>query len=122
MVAIAPSVAVYASNAICPIQPTGMISNERPSPLYNRPYAVPNPQPRVVEGILKTENLQVERKSFTLQLRENPRGRLLRITEDVQGRRNQIIIPSTGLEEFRRVIADMAKAAGEIPEGQPKTP
>jgi len=109
----------FPEHALCEIDPnpkTCMISNERPSPYYNHSYSVGNPPPRVVEGILKSESLQVERKSFTLQLRENPRGRLLRINEEVQGRRNTIIIPSTGLEEFRRVFAEMAKAAADLPE------
>jgi hypothetical protein len=96
-----------------------MISNERPSPSINRSYPYGNPQPRVVEGVLKSESLQIERKTFTMQLRENPRGMLLRFSEDVQGRRNNIIIPAPGLEEFRRIVAEMAKAAVEFPEGKP---
>jgi len=32
---------------------------------------------------LKTERLQIERKAFVFSLKENPRGRFLRITEDV---------------------------------------
>jgi len=51
-------------------------------------------------------------------LKENPRGRFLRITEDVGGRRDNIIVPSTGLAEFKRLVDEMVKAAGEIPEKQ----
>ncbi len=47
---------------------------------------------------LKTEKVQIERKVFTLSLRENPRGRFLKVTEDVGGRRDTLIIPSSGLE------------------------
>ncbi|MGD1020002.1 MAG: hypothetical protein ABSA12_11885 [Verrucomicrobiia bacterium] len=46
-------------------------------------------------------HLQVERKQITFDLRENLRGTFLRITEEVSGRRNSIIIPTTGLELFR---------------------
>ena len=53
---------------------------------------------------LFNEHVQVERKMFTFELRENPRGRFLRITEDVGGRRDTIIIPSTGLDEIRTVL------------------
>ena len=67
------------------------------------------------EETLKTEKLQIERKAFVFALKENPRGRFLRITEDVGGRRDTIIIPSTGLEEFRRVIEAMVKASAETP-------
>jgi hypothetical protein len=48
-------------------------------------------------------------------LKENPRGRFLRITEDVNGRRDNVIIPSTGLDDFRKIVNEMAKAAAEIP-------
>lgn len=43
------------------------------------------------------------------------RGRLLRITEDIGGRRNSIIIPSTGLKEFKELLEEMIKAADELP-------
>jgi hypothetical protein len=96
-----------------------MISNERPSPHGYRSYSAGPPKPPVNEDTLKTEKIQIERKTFIFTLKENPRGRFLRITEDVNGRRDNVIIPSTGLEEFRKVVDDMTKAATEIP---PKTP
>ena len=37
----------------------------------------------------------------------------MRITEDVGGRRDTIIIPAPGLEDFRKVLDEMVKAAGE---------
>ena len=48
--------------------------------------------------------VKIERKMFSFSLRENPRGRFLRITEDVGRRREAIIIPSTGLIQFRDLI------------------
>ncbi|MBN2302353.1 MAG: hypothetical protein JXN60_07560 [Lentisphaerae bacterium] len=42
---------------------------------------------------------------------ENPRGRFLKITEDVGGRRNTVIIPATGLEQIRDIF-DRAISAG----------
>jgi len=53
---------------------------------------------------MKSENIAVERKTFIFDLRENPRGRFLRITEDANGRRDSIVIPASGLEDFRRVL------------------
>jgi|SRR5450432_838053 hypothetical protein len=90
-----------------------MISNERPSPFGRQPYS--QPKPPVQEDTLKSEQIQIERKSFVLTLKENPRGRFLRITEDVGGRRDTIIIPSTGLEEFKKLLDEMVKASNEIP-------
>ena len=65
-----------------------------------------------------TEKIQIERKTFVFTLKENPRGRFLRITEDVGGRRDNIIIPAPGLEEFKRVIDEMVKAAEAPPKEQ----
>ncbi len=45
--------------------------------------------------------LQIERKQITFDLKENPQGTFLRITEEVSGTRNSIVIPTTGLELFR---------------------
>jgi hypothetical protein len=73
-----------------------------------------------VDNVLLTEKIQIERKQFFFDLKENPRGRFLRITEDVGGRRDTIIVPSTGLEEFRAVIQRAIEAeqhAGPVPVG-----
>lgn len=90
-----------------------MISNER-SPYGSRPPGFSS-KPPVAEETLKTEKIQVERKTFILTLRENPRGRFLRITEDVGGRRDSIIIPATGLEDFKKVVDEMLKVSTETP-------
>ena len=92
-----------------------MISNDRPSPYGNRPYGAYSSKPPVPEETLKTEKLQIERKTFILSLKENPRGRFLRITEDVGGRRDTIIIPAPGLEDFKKVLDEIVKAATEMP-------
>ena len=91
-----------------------MISNERPSPYgARRPYSQPRPQ--VQEDTLKSDKVQIERKTFLFALKENPRGRFLRITEDVNGRRDNIIIPATGLDEFKKVFDDMVRTSNEKP-------
>jgi len=103
-----------------------MISNERPSPYGRQPYqshghssyGAPKygqPKPFVQEDTLKTAEVQIERKFFVFTLKENPRGRFLRITEDVGGRRDTIIIPSTGLADFKKIVDEMVKASEEIP-------
>jgi len=58
---------------------------------------------------LHTAHLQIERKHFTFDLRENPQGTFLRVTEEVSGRRNTIIIPATGLEQFRDSLNEVIK-------------
>ena len=100
-----------------------MISNERPSPYGNRPYNsgynTSPPRPPVNEDTLKTDKIQIERKTFVISLNENPRGRFLRITEDVGGRRDTIILPATGLGDFKRVIDEMVRASDDAPSKTP---
>jgi hypothetical protein len=90
-----------------------MISNDRPSPFGNRSYGAPKPP--VNEDTLKSDKIQIERKTFVFALKENPRGRFLRITEDVGGRRDTIIIPAPGLEDFKRLLDEMVKVSAETP-------
>jgi hypothetical protein len=90
-----------------------MISNDRPSPYGNRSYG--GPKPPVNEETLKSDKVQIERKTFVFTLKENPRGRFLRITEDVGGRRDTIIIPAPGLDDFKKLLDDMVRAANEAP-------
>ena len=105
-----------------------MISNERPS-YGNRNYGHGghthsghsghsgghSHKPAVVEDTLRSDKVQIERKTFLFTLKENPRGRFLRITEDVGGRRDTIIIPAPGLEDFKKLLDEMVKASAEMP-------
>ena len=72
-------------------------------------------RPHPAEETLKTDQIQIERKTFVMSLKENPRGRFLRITEDVGGRRDTIILPATGLGEFKRVLDEMVRASEAAP-------
>ena len=49
---------------------------------------------------LYSEKLESERKKFYLDLRENDRGRFIKITEDVKGRRDTIMLPAELLSDF----------------------
>ena len=60
-----------------------------------------------MDNIIEAKELQIERKHFYVELRENDRGRFLRITEEAHGRRNSIIVPSTGVDEFTAIIAEV---------------
>jgi hypothetical protein len=64
-----------------------------------------------MDHIIEAKELQVERKRFQVEFRENERGRFLLIREESHGRRNTIIVPSTGLEEFTGAIDDVLTAA-----------
>lgn len=56
---------------------------------------------------LEFRELQIEHKFFTAQIRENERGKFLRLTEESQGRRNTVIIPSSGFADFAKFINDI---------------
>jgi len=71
----------------------------------------PSPTEARMDTILESRELQIERKHFFIEYRENERGRFLRITEEAHGRRNTVIIPSTGLEEFERALDEVLSAA-----------
>ena len=99
-----------------------MFSHERTSGFRPRfRSGPPTDRPPSNEDTIKTESVQIERKTFVFTLKENPRGRFLRITEDVGGRRDAIIVPAPGLEDFRKVLETMVKAAGSLPEPTPRT-
>lgn len=60
-----------------------------------------------MDNLIEARELQIERKHFYVEFRENDRGRFLRITEEAHGRRNTIIVPSTGLIEFSDAIDEV---------------
>jgi hypothetical protein len=63
-----------------------------------------------MDNVIEAREVQIERKFFHVELRENDRGKFLRITEEAHGRRNTIIVPSTGIEDFTAVIAQVIAA------------
>ena len=65
-----------------------------------------------MDNVIESKQLQIERKLFQVELRENDRGRFLRITEEAHGRRNTIIVPSTGVHEFTAVIGQVLALHG----------
>lgn len=65
------------------------------------------PKGVVMENLLKSEKISVERKQFYFDLKENDRGRFLKITEDVNGRRDTIILPTTGIRDFAKALNEI---------------
>ena len=49
---------------------------------------------------LHSEKIVTDRKIFFLDLKEDDRGRMIKITEDVRGRRDTIILPMEAAQEF----------------------
>jgi hypothetical protein len=88
-------------------------------------YSQHPPKPPTPEDVLHAGSMMVETKYFNFTLRENARGRFLRITELKKGRHSTLIIPASGLQDFQRVLAEMVKdelaaqAAAPAPEPEP---
>ena len=59
-----------------------------------------NPGERMGSDPIASEKVAFERKIFFLDLKENQRGRFLKITEDVGGRRDTIMLPSGAFKDF----------------------
>ena len=86
------------------------MATESPNPVGQSGHGDAGSRPPSSEETLKSGSIQIERKVFTLALKQNARGRFLRITEDVNGRRDTVIIPASGLTDFRRILDEMAES------------
>jgi hypothetical protein len=53
---------------------------------------------------IASEKIVTDRKTFFVDLKENSRGRFLKITEDVGGRRDTIMMPIPALPEFLEAL------------------
>lgn len=61
-------------------------------------------EPRKGSVPLHSEKVMTDRKIFFLDLKENERGRVIKITEDVRGRRDTIMLPLEAVDEFLDAI------------------
>ncbi len=67
-----------------------------------------------MDHVIAKQEFQVERKHLTVEFRENDRGQFLRICEEAHGRRNTIIIPSTGIGDFTGAITKVLTEAQNL--------
>lgn len=63
---------------------------------------------------LHAEKIVSERKIFFLDLKENDRGRFIKITEDVRGRRDTIMLPMEAAQEFLEALQRCIEAEREM--------
>ena len=59
---------------------------------------------------LHTEKIMTDRKVYFIDLKENARGKFVKITEDVRGRRDTILLPCEALEEFINALQSIHQA------------
>ena len=63
---------------------------------------------------LHSEKIMTDRKIFFLDLKENDRGRVIKITEDVRGRRDTIMVPLEAAEEFLDALQRILEAERDM--------
>ena len=63
------------------------------------------------QEVLHTEKILADRKIFFLDLKENRRGRVVKITEDVGGNRDTIMVPAEILTDFIDALIDIRATA-----------
>jgi hypothetical protein len=69
---------------------------------------------------IEAQVVRVERKTFTISLNENPRGRFVRIMEMTAGNMSDaVVIPTSGLSEVVRVLQGFipAEPGGGVGDG-----
>lgn len=66
-------------------------------------------------ALLHSETIVSDRRRYFLDLRENNRGRFLRITQTsvLSGTRHSIALPSQGIQELRDMLAELIDEYGE---------
>lgn len=61
--------------------------------------------------LLHTEKIIADRKVFFLDLKENARGKVVKITEDVAGNRDTIMVPAEILADFIAALQDIQETS-----------
>lgn len=61
--------------------------------------------------LLHTEKILADRKTFYLDLKENARGKVVKITEEVSGNRDTIMVPAEVLGDFIDALTDIQSTA-----------
>jgi hypothetical protein len=69
------------------------------------------PQP---SAPIASEKITIDRKIFFVDLKENNRGRFLKITEDVGGRRDTIMLPIPALPDFIEALTRLAEFEAKL--------
>ncbi|XP_065169229.1 transcriptional activator protein Pur-alpha isoform X2 [Atheta coriaria] len=88
----------------------------------------PNPDSVPEDGKLKSEMMVKDNRRYYLDLKENSRGRFLRVSQTITrgGPRSQVAIPAQGMIEFRDALTDLLDEFGcdehaykpDLPEGR----
>lgn len=70
---------------------------------------VPNPHAPIA-----SEKITIDRKIFFIDLKENNRGRFFKITEDVGGRRDTLMLPIEAATEFLEALGRLVEFESKL--------
>lgn len=73
-----------------------------------------NPGERMSSDPIAAEKVAIDRKIFFLDLKENQRGRFLKITEDVGGRRDTIMLPAAAFRDFLEALQRLVEFESKL--------
>jgi len=65
------------------------------------------------DDLLHTEKILADRKTFYLDLKKNTRGKVVKITEEVSGNRDTIMVPTEVLGDFIDALTDIQTTSEE---------
>lgn len=69
---------------------------------------------RMPQPPIASEKIINDRKIFFLDLKENQRGRFLKITEDVGGRRDTIMLPASAFKDFVEALTRLIEFEAKL--------
>jgi hypothetical protein len=69
---------------------------------------------RMPSDPIASEKVTIDRKIFFLDLKENQRGRFLKITEDVGGRRDTIMLPAPAFRDFLEALQRLVEFESKL--------
>lgn len=67
---------------------------------------------------IASEKIVSDRKLFFVDLKENNRGRFIKVTEDVSGRRDTIMVPIEALPDFVDALSRLIEFEATLPRGE----
>ena len=63
---------------------------------------------------IASEKVTIDRKVFFIDLKENQRGRFMKITEDVGGRRDTIMLPAAAFKDFLEALQRLVEYESKL--------
>jgi hypothetical protein len=76
-----------------------------------------NPAGRAQTDPIASETIAHEHKAFFLDLKENERGRFLKITEEGRRRRDTIMLPAPAFKDFAEALERLIEFESKLESG-----